>query len=248
VRLTVLGCSGTYPRPGEACNGFLLQEGGFNLVLDLGNGCMSNLMKAANYTEIHAVIVSHMHVDHFLDLYPLFYALRFDLGRPWELPLYAPPDALGLMGSLLSEDSSSYLGRVFRHQPVQAGDSLELPGMRISFHPAVHPVDACSIRIEGAGWTLAYSGDTSGGDGLQEAAAGSDLFICEATMINSFAEHAIGHLTSQGAAEAAQRAGAGKLLLTHIWPTFDRQVSLAEASEAFGGEVELAAQDMTIEL
>ncbi|MHB8780525.1 MAG: MBL fold metallo-hydrolase [Candidatus Geothermincolia bacterium] len=246
--LTVLGCSGTYPRPGEACNGFLLQESGLNVVLDFGNGCMSNLLKQVGFTQLAAVFISHMHVDHYLDLFPLFYALRFHPDQPWGLPLYAAPDALARLARMMGDDTAAYLGDVFDLRPVFPGAEFELGGMRFACYGGSHPVEANCLRIEGDGWTMAYSGDTAPAPGLEEAARGADLFICEATMIESYAANAIGHMTASGAGRAAAAAGAGKLMLTHIWPAFDRRVSLEEASAAISGPVELAAQDMTIEL
>ncbi len=251
MRITVLGSSGTYPRPGEACNGFLIQEAGAHVVLDFGTGCMANLLKTVDFTELDAVIISHMHVDHYLDLYPLYYALRFHLGKPWGLPLYAPPGALEIMGRVLGEDARAYLDRVFTPCELREGESLTIGSLRVRCYPASHPVEAFCLRLEtlnGPALTLGYSGDTEPCPGLTEAARGADLFLCEATMINSFAEHAHGHLTSQGAGEAAREAGAHRLVLTHIWPTFDREQSRSEAAAAYDAPVEVALQGMILDV
>lgn len=249
MRLTVLGASGTYPRPGGACNGFLLQNDNFNMVLDFGNGCMSNLLKHVDITAIDAVIISHLHIDHFADLYPLFYALRFHPEHPWGLSLLQPAGGLELEGRILGEDSRQYLPRVFQAEDLTAGLELELGGMRLRFFPAVHNVEAYSVRIDGDGWRLAYSGDTAAHPGLVEAARGADLFICEATMPRGYEkEAALGHLTSRQSGEAAREAGVGELMLTHVWPTFDRELIKREVQESFGGCVSLAHEDLRIEL
>ncbi len=247
--LTVLGSSGTYPRPGEACNGFLLQEAGANIVLDFGTGCMANMLKTVDFTDLQAVIISHMHVDHYLDLYPLYYALRFHLDKPWGLPLYAPPGALETMGRVMGDDSRAFLDRVFTPYELTTEGSLAVGPLQVTCFPASHPVDAFCLRLETAdGRTLGYSGDTAPCPGLIEAARGADLFLCEATMINSFAEHAHGHLTSRDAGEAAREARAARLALTHIWPTFDREQSRAEAAEAYGDSVEAPLQGMIFDV
>lgn len=249
MRLTVLGASGTYPRAGGACNGFLLQQPGLNMVLDFGSGCMGNLLRHVDFTALDAVVITHPHVDHFGDLYPLYYALRYHPEQPWGLPLWQPAGSLELEGRILGEDSRQGLSRVFKEGVITPDLQLEPGGMRLSFFRAVHNVEAYHVRIEGDGWCLAYSGDTAAHPGLVEAARGVDLFICEATMQRGYEkEAALGHLTARQAGEAAEEAGVGELMLTHIWPTFDRQRSAEEASEVFRGRVSLARENVLIEL
>ena len=249
MRLTVLGASGTYPRPGGATNGFLVREAGTNLVLDLGNGCLSNLIKEVGLTTLDAVVITHMHIDHFGDLYPLFYALRFDPDEPWGQRLIMPHGGLELMGRILGEDSREYLPRIFACEDIEAGRDYRVGEISLSFHPTCHPVEGYSVRLRGKDWTMAYSSDSSPCAGLEEAAAGVDLFVCEATLPASYKEEAShGHLTSTQAGEAAARAGARSLLLTHIWPTFGMQDILEEVREVFGGEIALAREGMELRL
>ena len=247
MRLTVLGASATYPRPGEACNGYLLQDGAASLVLDFGNGCMSFLSRHQDFTRLGGIVLSHLHVDHFADLYPLYYALRFHPDRPWGLPLFAPGGALELIGRILGEESREWLPRVFAARELRHGMEAQVGGMRLTFVEARHNVEAFHCRVEGEGWSVAYSGDTLPHPGLEEAAREADLFLCEATMPRGYEKEAShGHLTSRQAGEAARRAGARELLLTHIWPTFDRGVIVREAQEAFGGPTSAAEQEMRI--
>ncbi len=245
--LTVLGSSGTYPRPGGACNGFLLQEGETNLVVDLGNGCMSNLVKQVEFASLSAIVITHMHIDHFGDLYPLFYALRFFPGEPWDLPVMMPGGGLEEMGCILGEDSREYLSRVFSERPISKGKFYQVGDMKAAFYPTRHPVEGYSVRIEGEGWKVAYSSDTTPCPGLVEAAQGSDLFICEATFPAAYAKEAShGHMTSGQAAEAATGAGVKSLLLTHIWPTFDPEDILGEVKEIYAGEAALAREGLQL--
>ncbi len=249
MRLKVLGASGTYPRPGAATNGFLIIEKDFKLVLDLGNGCLSNLLLEIDYVDLDAVVITHMHIDHFGDLYPLFYALRFDPDEPWGLRTFMPEGGLELMGCILGEDSREYLPRVFESEPIEAGREYAVGKMAMSFFPTRHPVEGYSVRLQGEGWTMAYSSDSSPCPGLEAAAAGVDLFICEATLPASYTEEAShGHLTSLQAGETASRAGAGSLLLTHIWPTFERKDILEEVKQVYAGEVSLALEGMEVHL
>ena len=247
--LTVLGSSGTYPRPGGACNGFLIQDDGNNLVIDLGNGCMSNLLKEVCFTDLAGVVITHMHIDHYGDLYPLFFALRFHPSEPWDLRLLIPGGGLDEMGCILSDDTREYLPRVFLETPIFKGNIYQIGDMRISFFPTRHPVEGYSVRLEGKDWKLAYSSDTAPCPGLDDAASGVDLFICEATFPVSYAREAShGHLTSIQAAEAAARADAKSLLLTHIWPTFDPQDILKEVRGVYKGEATVAHEGFKMQL
>ncbi|OFW57676.1 MAG: hypothetical protein A2V52_05540 [Actinobacteria bacterium RBG_19FT_COMBO_54_7] len=247
--LTVLGCSGTYPRPGGACNGFLIQEGETNLVIDFGNGCMSNLLKQVEYTNLAGIVITHMHIDHFGDLYPLFYALRFFPGEPWGLQVLMPGGGLEEMGCILGADSREYVPRVFSETPIVKGNIYQVGDMKIIFHPTRHPVEGYSVRIEGKNWIVAYSSDTKPCPGLAEAADSADLFICEATFPVSYTKEAsFGHMTSAQAAKAATDAGAKSLLLTHIWPTFDPRDILSEVNETYEGEAILAYEGLQLKL
>lgn len=249
MRLDVLGASGTYPRPGGACNGYLVRDGSTKLVVDLGNGCLSNLLRLVDVTVLDAVLITHMHVDHFGDLYPLYYALRFHPDGPWGLRLILPRGGLALMGRLLSDDAREFLPRVFREEELRAGEMYRVGDITLRAFPTRHYIEGYSVRLEGRGWSAAYSSDTAPDPALVEAARGVDLFICEATLPASYEEGAAhGHLTSKQAAAAAAEAGVRRLLLTHIWPTFDPRQILVEAGEVFAGEIELAREGMQIEL
>ena len=249
MKLTVLGSSGTYPRPGGACNGFLIRDEGVNLVLELGNGCLSNLLKEVDFTALDAVAITHMHIDHFGDLYPLFYALRFHPDKPWGLRLLLPHGGLRLMGCILGDDTREYLPRVYAEEAISDGHVYRVGEMGLTFYPTRHPVEGYGVRLEGRDWKMAYSSDTSPCPGLEASAAGVDLFICEATMPASYTREAShGHLTSTQAGEAAARAGAKSLLLTHIWPTFDPEDILKEVRGVYTGEVALAHEGLTLHL
>lgn len=238
MRLSVLGSSGTYPRPGGACSGYLLRHGTTNLVMDLGNGTLSRLQEWVDITRLDGVVISHLHVDHFGDLYPLYYALRFHPERPWGLRLIIPSGGLKVLGSLLGDESRRYLERVFRFEELSEGPEYRVGDVVLRAFRVSHPVEGYSLRLEAGGKTLAYSGDTALCQGVREAARGAGLFLCEATLPGGYEDQAgHGHLTAPQAGGLAREAGVGKLVITHVWPTFEVRYILREAAEAFGGEV-----------
>jgi ribonuclease BN (tRNA processing enzyme) len=111
---------------------------------------------------------------------------------------------------------------------------VEVGGIRLSFLRTDHPGVTHAIRAESHNGTLTYSADTGPNADLAGFAQESDFFLCEAT----YQEGKVGapvHLTAREAGETARRAGVRELAITHVWPTFDPQVSLAEARATAGG-------------
>jgi ribonuclease BN (tRNA processing enzyme) len=247
LELTVLGSAGSHPMPGRVCSGYLVRHGDTNLMLDAGNGSTANLQRYVRFTDLDAVVISHRHVDHCVDLIGAFYALRFDPAaaeRGSRLPLYAPAEVYDSLTGLMSADSAHAFGDVFEHHLVEPGDRREVGPLQLRFAHSEHPVPTVSTRIEVDGAALVYSGDSAGGQELVEVARGADLFLCEATWHGDAADYPPGiHLTAKGAGAIAAEAGVGKLVLTHLTGLTDPDRALTEAAEAFDGPIELA-QDL----
>ena len=77
MQITVLGKSPSWQDADGACSGYLVEEDGACLLLDCGNGVFSKLRRFRDYVDIDAVVISHLHADHFLDLVPFAYALTY---------------------------------------------------------------------------------------------------------------------------------------------------------------------------
>jgi ribonuclease BN (tRNA processing enzyme) len=233
MRVTVLGSSGGYPAPGNPSSGFLLEHDATKLWIDAGNGTFAELQRLADFTRIDALVLSHVHADHCADVYPLHVALRYGFEPCSRVPLYCPPGVRETLAKLLGEGGWENLGEAFEFHTVDAGDTVEIGGIRLRFLRMDHPVHTLGIRADTAEGVLTYSADTHTGADLAGFAEGSDLLLCEAT----FQEGKVGppvHLTARQAGETASRAGVRELALAHIWPTFDPDVSLEEARAAAG--------------
>lgn len=250
MELTVLGCAGSHPGVGRACSGYLVRHEGTALLLDAGNGSTANLQRYLGYRDLDAVAISHRHVDHCIDLVGAFYALRFDPAFDGStIPLYAAAEVHGTLTGLLSDDSAMEFDDVFAHQVVDDGDEVEVGPLRLRFGHSVHPPPTVATRIEVAGRTLVYSGDSAGGEDLVRIASGADLLLCEATWAGDASDYPPGiHLTATDAARIAARAGVGRLVLTHIAGGTDRDRVLTEAAAVFDGPLDLADDLVTYEL
>ncbi len=240
MRLTILGSSGGYSGPDNPTSGYLLEVGGTRLWVDAGHGTFSALQRVADYTRIDAVLVSHVHADHCVDLYALNIALRFHEQGVLKLPLYCPQEVWERVPLLLGDSAEAQEGfyQTFDFHPVAAGEAIEVAGIRASFLRTDHPNYCLAMRLETDEGILTYSADTGPGADLAGFAQGSDLLLCEATYQEGQAGAPV-HLTARQAAETALRAGVRDLVVTHVWPAFDPQRSVEEARAA--------AQDVRVE-
>lgn len=244
MQLSILGASGTYPHPGGACSGYLLSDDGYSLWIDAGTGTIGRLLEQKDVAEVNALFLSHMHPDHFVDLYPFFYALSFHPSRPRGVPVIAPPGSREFALRLLSEDAFESFAEVFDWRETPPGSDVELGPFKIATFDGKHsaPNNMSRIRSTASGKVLCFSGDTGPTPDLAVAARDADFFLCEASWQHDtvVAFDAI-HLRAHEAGEAARTAGAGRLMLTHIWPTLDAEESRFQAEEVYGNAVDLAA-------
>ncbi len=241
VRLTVLGSAGSHTGAGRVCSGYLLEADGVTLLLDAGNGATANLQRLHRLADLDAIVISHRHIDHCIDLVGGYYNLRFDPDFSGRMPLYAAAEVHELLTGMLSNDAPMSFDDLFAHQQVGHGDEVTVGPARLRFARSVHPVPTVSIRVEVEGATVVYSGDSAGGPDLVEIARGADLFLCEATWSGDPDQYPPDiHLTGAQAGAIAAEAGVSRLVLTHIAGATDRDAVLAEARAAFDGPVQLA--------
>lgn len=230
LSLTVLGCSGSYPGPGGACSGYLVRGAGATVWMDAGSGTLANLQTHVALDAVDAIVLSHEHPDHWSDLEGYRVACAYVVER-LGVPVYAPS---GVRRRVYSDFEPAVTWN-----DVTDGDRIEVGGLALSFARTDHPPETLAVRVDGDGRSLAYSADTGPAWSFDTLGPGIDLALCEATYL---AEHEGrgGHLSAGQAGAMAARAGVGRLVLTHLWPTVDRVSSKAEAEAAYGAVVEIA--------
>ena len=247
MRVHVIGCSGSFAGPEGAASSYLLEhedEAGrtWRVLMDLGSGAFGPLQSVIDPADLDAVIISHLHPDHYLDLTGLevfwAYHSRTDLG---QLSIHAPaplPDRLSAVLSRVGDVPDGVTCSPFAHHALADGSRFTIGPFEIEARAVLHPVEAYGFRIAADGATLAYSGDTDECEALDELARGADLFLCEAGYIEGRDDRFAGvHLTGRRAGQAATRAGVGHLALTHIPAWTDPAIPLAEAQEVHSGPI-----------
>jgi ribonuclease BN (tRNA processing enzyme) len=260
VRLTIIGCSGSFPGPDGPSSCYLVEAEGFRLLIDLGSGALGALARYADLYEIDAVCLSHLHADHCLGVCDYSVARTFHPDGPKpRIPVYGPPQAAVRLGRALAADPAAQDARpgadpghgitdAFGFVTITPG-VMEIGPLRITATRMNHPVETFGFRLEHAGRSLAYSADTGPTEALVELARDADVLLCEASFVEPAGAGARTlpenlHLTGRQAGQHAARAGAGQLVLTHLVPWNDPGRTLDEAGQAFTGPLSLAASGL----
>lgn len=244
----MLGKSPAMPDAGGAQSGYLIHHEGFTLLLECGGGVFSKLRQLADPTAVDAVLVTHLHADHTLDLLAFGFALETQLGsaRHSRTVLWGPPGSVETLAEFdRALGMEGQIARGFEFGEYDPGEELRLGPLVVSFRSVPHFVRAwaCDIRCN-AGHRLTFGADCGPNDAIVEFAAGADLLMLEAT--EGAGPHPgggiRGHLTAAEAGALAQHAGVSRLLLTHYSDRLDAGALQAAAEAEFGGTVEMARE------
>jgi ribonuclease BN (tRNA processing enzyme) len=245
VRLTVLGCAGTFPGPASPCSAYLVDHDGYRLLIDLGSGALGQLQRHVGLLDVDAVYVSHLHADHCIDLVAYSYARRYHPGgMPPRLAVYGPSGLAGRICAAFEEAPVDGLLDVYEFREVPVG-TRQIGPFTITTARTNHPIEAHALRVSAGGRSLVYSADSAVCEDLVELARGCDLFLCEASWLSSPPPPPNIHLTGREAGDHATRAGVGRLLLTHVMPFTDAAAIEAEARSTWSGPLELARAGQT---
>jgi ribonuclease BN (tRNA processing enzyme) len=264
MRVTVLGKSPSWQDADGACSGYLVEDGDTTVLLDCGNGVFSKLRRFRDYTTVDAVVVSHLHADHFLDLVPYSYALTYaprqqpvpvarwpGTDEPAHPRLIAPEGARRtfrrVVGAWGNED---LIENAFALEEYDPDSTVEVGSLRASFHEVPHfaPTFAIDFSSSNGGGRFTYGADCRPGDELVEIARDTDLLIVEATLPRPERTGDRGHMTPSEAGEHAKRAGAKRVVLTHISDELDELWAREQGTQAFGQPVHMAREGAVYEV
>ena len=246
MRLTVLGGCGAWPEAGQACSGYLLEHDGYRLVIDLGYATLPRLLGYTPAAGVDAVLISHGHPDHCADLNPLLRARALPDDAAPALPVHALPGALD---AVLALDDPGMLADAIDLREIRQESPLRIGPFGIATRLLPHWLPNAGMRIEAGGSVLAYTGDSGPVQEIAELASGAGLLLAEATYLEQVPDDSIRYLSSaRDAGRWAALAGAGGLLLTHLWPGSDHDAAASLARESYGGQVDVARAGMAFEV
>jgi ribonuclease BN (tRNA processing enzyme) len=252
MRLTVIGCSGSFAGPDSAASCYLVEADDtagrtWRILLDLGSGALGPLQRFAVADDLHGVFFSHLHPDHCLDLTGLYVLRKYHPGGALPpIPVWGPAGVARRMAAAYGLPEDPGMNREFDFRE-HAGE-VEVGPFRVRPQPVAHPVPAYGIRVTAGGRTLAYTGDTGRCDALDEIAAGADVLLAEASFRHGEDNPDNLHLSGREAGELAARNRVPRLVITHVPPWYRVSDMVAEASEVYDGELSAAAPGASYEI
>lgn len=248
MKLLVIGAGTTLPAASRTPSCHLLRIGERAFVFDMGAGALARLgASGMDYRDIDTVFISHLHPDHVLDVVMLLQAANATPGWTRTRPL-------SILGCRGLKEFLAQLLLIFRDAQPESYrlDVIELdvgrhtiPGLDIEVALTGHTSNSIAFRIEAKGKTFVYSGDAANVPELASLARGADIFLCECSFPQGYPTD--DHLTSESAAHIARTASARHLVLTHTYPTTQRERTLAEAQTVFSGPITVAVDGTVVE-
>jgi ribonuclease BN (tRNA processing enzyme) len=255
VRVTAVGCSGSFPGPASSASCYLVQTEvagrTWSVALDLGNGALGPLQCHLDPRILDAVILSHLHPDHCLDLCGLhvLYSYTPPPRRAGRLPVHAPPGAAQRLARAYGVNAPEPMDDWFAFTDLSDATPFQVGPFTITPYRVNHPVEAYGLRVEADSAVLAYTGDTDICDNLSPLCTGADLMLADCAFVDGRDDIRDIHLSGSRAAQAAVNAGGvRRLMLTHMPSWNDPQVCRAQAATVWPGEVELCRVGMTYPL
>jgi ribonuclease BN (tRNA processing enzyme) len=220
-----------------------LETASARIWIDAGSGTFAELQRHCNPADLGAIVVTHLHADHWTDLPLAVHTLGFKHPEVKRLPVLGPPgyvDACGITLRWRLEDE------VFEPRELHDGFHARVAGASIDASRVEHgDLETYGLRIADDGVTFAYSADSAPCRALVQLARDADLFLCEATRA---AGPMTAHSTPEEAGRLATEAGVRRLVLTHLDPEEDPERTRELAEATFDGEVLVARDGLVVEV
>lgn len=248
MRFTVLGSSGTYPTPANPASSYLVQTDDTSIWCDAGSGAFQALASVVDPTDVDAIVISHRHPDHCVDLFAAFHALTYRPEPVRGVPLFAHRSVIEHVLVFLDADEDHDIHSTFDIVDVEPGSLWKVGDVAIRAVEMDHSVPTLGFEFESGGRRAFYTADT-GPDGTWVDRVGPvDLLVSEATFQVGDDNGYRQHLTASEAGRIASRIRATRLILTHIPPHLDPLTSVREAETTYGRTVLAAVPGATYEV
>ena len=243
LTVTVLGCSGSYAAPGNPCTGYLVRSPCASVLLDCGPGTLGPLQEAIDLAELSAIVTTHCHPDHWLEL-PVIRNVYIWFVPRSSVPTYGTAETRAM-------DRAITVMRSGKSDPldwtvIDASSEVTVGDQRWSFAATDHPVETLAVRVDSGGRSFAFSSDSGPGWDFRSLGEGIHVAMCDASHGCDREGQGIPHMSAREAAGAASAAGAERLVLTHLAPGCDPDAQLAEAGAVFDGDVAVARPGLQI--
>jgi len=253
MKLTVLGSGTCVPYVKRGSSGYALEVSGSTILLDCGSGTTSKLAKAGiNYLGIDHIFLSHIHPDHTGDLVPFLFATRYAHGSPYgtkrekPLTIWGGEGFVSFFEALKSAFNDWIVPETLSVKEL-GGSEITLDGFKISAVHTPHIESSLAYRIEGDGKSLVYSGDTDYSEELIGLAKDADILVIECSLPDDESK-AKGHLSPGEVIEIANKSGARKVVVTHLYPVCDEAGVVDKIRRGVEAQVVEARDLLTIDI
>lgn len=238
MEIVVLGSSGSFASADNPCTGYLVQTPGASVLLDCGPGTLGPLQRAIDLSDLTAVVVTHNHPDHWLELPVLRNVFKYFHPRA-EVPLYGTAATKRMDDALTVRDSGNPADP-FVWNVITAESALTIGDQAWAFRRTDHPVETLAVRVDCEGRSFVFTSDTGPAWSIEEFGPGVDLALYDASHLSEFEGRGIPHTSAREAGLCCRAAGVGRMVATHLVPGSDPEAHRAEASAAYGGAVDIA--------
>src|SRR5215217_291084 len=246
MKITVVGSGTVVPRLERRQSCVVVRAGGQMLVFDLGSGAFRGMLRwSLDPFSVDRIFFTHFHPDHTVDAVPLLFTINYGAPEKRTLPLYVtgPEPFLRFWGSVMEVWGEWMTGEhatLVSEVPHECPSPIDLASCRLSWAPAEHRAESIAYRLDADGGAFVYTGDTEYSESVVELARGAHTLLIEC----SFPDEAPvpGHLTPSGVARIASESGAGRVVLTHLYPAVDGASLPSEVGRGYDGEI-LVAED-----
>jgi ribonuclease BN (tRNA processing enzyme) len=247
MQFTVLGCYSPFPAPDGATPGYLVTtKSGKHVLIDCGSGVLAQLIKYWPLYELDMVVLSHLHHDHISDFFVLQYAMMTAMRQGWRtepLTVYAPTKP-GDWAKKLHYHSYIDVHELNEEIRITVDDYTE-----IRPYLTAHGVPCYALQIKDREHTILYGADSGPATNWGQMKKYPDIFVCEATYLHSdLPKNMNDHLSARQAGEAANTLLAKQLLLTHLYPYYDKTQLQKEASNVYKGDCNFSQTGLQIRL
>ena len=240
LTLEVIGAGPAYTdRPGATGAAYLLRSADTALVLDLGQGAFTRLAGAIEPSDLDAIVVSHLHPDHFVDLVALRHYLRWEFQPSRRVRVIGPAGLGDRLDALHAEPG--FAAAALDIEPLVAGP-YDVGAVEVLAAQVQHTDDSYGFRVSlpgGVGPGLVYSGDCGRADDLDALIRPEDALLVEVSFGPGPVAPDAQHLDGPAVAELARRCGVGRVLLTHLQMGHDETATIDSVRAGYDGPVDL---------
>ncbi len=239
LTLTIVGCGDAFGSGGRRNTCFHLETETSRYFVDFGASSMVGVNAMGIDTNaVDAIILSHLHGDHFGGIPFLILHAHFVTDRTRPLVIAGPPgvekrirDAQEVM---FPESSHIALGFELGFVEMEPGATTEVCGAKVECFEVCHPSGAppLALRVHAGGRLFAFSGDSRWLDVLVDVARDADLFMCECY---AFEQDIPYHVRYRDIEANMPRLAAGRIMFNHLGPeplarlaNFDPSIVIAE--------------------